>query len=616
MRNQRFVALMLIVTIIMFLQVERVQIVNASGGYGPIVVSATPEQYSTDVSPDEIISIEFDINITEGLHYDLISLVSSDNGQRVDSSVRIVDNRMYIQPEEALHTNETYLLYVPVDAVQSADETRLREAFILEFGTFVEATALEMVEQEAVQSLLAKGRQLKTFVEDFEQELLLDEGMTEFQIQPTSLTTAQIFAGSQHSGYLNANGIASSWGSNSSGQLGTGNYTDIGYPTATSNSAGSLIQVKAGGSRTFAINTQDEVWGWGLNFMGMLGLGPYWSNQPNPAHVIKEDFTYLNDILAIEAGSSHTLAVDSFGEVWSWGLNSYGELGTGDTNERYFATQVLGPGGIGELEDISDVSAGGNHSIALDYYGNVWGWGLNSRGQLGNGTLTNSSAPVQVKASASTSLSQVSAVSTGYDFTVALKSNGTVWAWGRNNEGQLGDGTATDRIYPVQVKGPGGNGYLTNIVAISSGSAHTLALRNDGTVWSWGNNQYGQLGNGLLMNSAVPVQVIAGASTGMLQQATQIVAGDYHSLALTTSGLMAWGNNNRGQLGNRSQENSPFPVAVQWTVVARITNAQYTYNNGRLVKIRYTIQGGSVYEQTFVYDANGNLTNTTTTVVS
>jgi hypothetical protein len=178
--------------------------------------------------------------------------------------------------------------------------------------------------------------------------------------------------------------------------------------------------------------------------------------------------------------------------------------------------------------------------------GTVWAWGYNNYGQLGNGTYSNSNVPVQVSG-----LTGVTAIAWGWWHSLALKNDGTVWAWGYNKQGQLGDGTKTDSNVPVQVSG------LTGVTAIAGSWKHSLALKNDGTVWAWGYNGDGQLGNGTNTNSNVPVQVSG------LAGITAIAGGYQHSLALKNDGTVwAWGYNGDGQLGNGTNTNSNVPVPV------------------------------------------------------
>ena len=185
--------------------------------------------------------------------------------------------------------------------------------------------------------------------------------------------------------------------------------------------------------------------------------------------------------------------------------------------------------------DVLQMAAGFSHTLALKEDGTVWAWGKNEYGQCGNGTTSSTSLLTQV-----VGLTNVVYISAAYDYSLALKSDGTVWAWGYNCNGQLGDGSTTDRTTPVQVSG------LTGITAIAGGSFHSLALKSDGTVWAWGNNVMGQLGNSsFLFSKTTPGQV--SGLTGI----TAIAGGSLHSLALKSDGTVwAWGYNSNGRFDN------------------------------------------------------------------
>ena len=183
------------------------------------------------------------------------------------------------------------------------------------------------------------------------------------------------------------------------------------------------------------------------------------------------------------------------------------------------------------------ISAGGYHTAALKSDGTIWAWGANNSGQLGDDTRTNSSTPVEMD-----SLTGVTAVSTGDFHTAALKSDGTVWTWGKNGSGQLGNGTTTSSSSPVQVAD------LTDVTAISAGDFHTVALKSDGTVWVWGLNNYGQLGNGTTTDSSTPVQ--AADLTDVTAISVGISTASSSTAALKSDGTVwVWGENGYGQLG-------------------------------------------------------------------
>jgi hypothetical protein len=190
------------------------------------------------------------------------------------------------------------------------------------------------------------------------------------------------------------------------------------------------------------------------------------------------------------------------------------------------------------------------HTVALKSDDTVWTWGSNSNGQLGDGKTTDESTPVQVSG-----LSGIIAIAAGYSHTVALKSDGTVWTWGSNGNGQLGDGKTTDKSTPGQVSG------LSSVIAIAAGYAHTVALRNDFTdvtVWTWGSNSNGQLGDGKTTDKHTPGQV------SKLSGLTAIAAGYTHTVALKSDGTVwTWGSNGNGQLGDGSTTDRWTPVQIQ-----------------------------------------------------
>jgi alpha-tubulin suppressor-like RCC1 family protein len=245
------------------------------------------------------------------------------------------------------------------------------------------------------------------------------------------------------------------------------------------------------------------------------------------------------------------VALKNDGTVWSWGSNGYGQLGDGTNTDRATPVQVSG------LTNVKEIDAGAYHTVALKNDGTVWSWGSNGYGQLGDGTTEDRKAPVQVMVSPGVGLTNVKAIAAGDCHTVALKNDGTVWAWGRNNCSQLGDGTTIQRTTPVQVMASPGVG-LTNVKVIAAAGYHTVTLKNDGTVWSWGYNYYGQLGDGTHTDRAVPVQVSG------LTDVTAIAAGDCHTVALKNDGTVwAWGSNGNGQLGDGTTDDRNAPGQVK-----------------------------------------------------
>ena len=382
-------------------------------------------------------------------------------------------------------------------------------------------------------------------------------------------TTPMVAAGLSHSLALKSDGTVWAWGANGYGQLGNGSNTYSPIPVQVVTLT-YVIAIVAGDDHSLALKSDGTVWAWGYNYYGQLGIGTsgIGTNSSTPVQVLGEDgINPLSNIKAIAAGTSHSLALKSDGTVWAWGYNYYGQLGDDSTVDSSTPVQVLGVGGSGKLTDVIAIDGGWYHSLALKSDGTVWAWGRNNNGQLGDGTTTTSPTPVQVLGvGGSGNLTDITAISAGDLHSLALKSDGTVWAWGHNNYGQLGDGTTTDSSTPVQVLGVGGSGYLTDVAAIAGGYLHSLALTSDGTVWAWGENGYGQLGDGTNDDRWTPVQVLDKDGDDPLTNITAISAGVDLSLALKSDGTVwAWGDNASGQLGDGtsgSGANSNLPVQV------------------------------------------------------
>lgn len=274
----------------------------------------------------------------------------------------------------------------------------------------------------------------------------------------------------------------------------------------------------------------------------------------------------INNTAAVSASKTllngHGLGLKSDGTVWVWGRNESGQLGDGSTVSSIIPQQVESLTGV-----YTAVSAGSNYSLALKGDdGSVWAWGANNYGQLGDSSWTQRNSPVQVYG-----LTGVIAIAAGGSHSLALKSDGTVWAWGLNSNGQLGNGTLTNKQKPVIIPG------LTAIAAISAGTTHSLALKTDQTVVAWGNNSNGQLGDGTTDQRLTPTAVAG------LIEVTSIAAGASHSLALKADQtVVAWGNNDSGQLGDGTTVQKNSPAAVD--VITGITAVSAGYSHSMAIK--------------------------------
>jgi alpha-tubulin suppressor-like RCC1 family protein len=296
---------------------------------------------------------------------------------------------------------------------------------------------------------------------------------------------------------------------------------------------------------SMGIRADGTLWAWGSNFTGQLGDGTT-ADRLTPVQI-----GTANNWKAVTCGHFHTLALRSDGTLWAWGRNTGGELGDGTTISRFNPVQV------GAASDWVEAACGQQHTMALKADGTLWAWGHNGSGRLGDGTTTNRPSPVQIGAEANWAR-----VACGTNHTVAVKTDGTLWAWGYNNIGQVGDGTSISRTSPVQV------GAATNWVAASGGDDHTVAVQKDGSIWAWGGNDYSKLGVTTSGSySFSPVRVGNGSDWVFA------AAGQDHTLAAKRDGtLWAWGRNHKGQLGDSTliQRDTPVPIASanQWVSVA------------------------------------------------
>lgn len=340
-------------------------------------------------------------------------------------------------------------------------------------------------------------------------------------------------------------------GYNAAGRLGTGDTTQRVVLDTTQLFA-LMIDVRCGYRHAIALRADGTVWAWGYNGTGQLGDGTTVAKY-TPVQV-----SGLSNIVAIAAGSFHNLALDVNGNVWAWGAGFGGALGNGSTANQTIPVQVSG------LTNVQAIAASASHSLALLNDGTVKAWGYNAYGQVGDGTTTPRLTPVAVEG-----LSGIAAVFAGGGSVIsstdsnnggcsfAIDRAGNLWGWGKNLDGELGDGTTTDRHVPTAITALAGVTQVAGNGIISPERAHTLFLLSDGTVWATGYNGLGQLGDGTTLNKVTPIQVPG------ISGVTQIAAGHAHSLAITQDGkVRAWGYNNTGQLGDNSTVTRTSPVLM------------------------------------------------------
>ena len=342
-------------------------------------------------------------------------------------------------------------------------------------------------------------------------------------------------------------------GENDYGQLGTGSTVEQHAFVQVAFDGKQVVAVAAGGHHTAAITDSGELWTWGSNGHGEVGIDTTDRHAPVKVSVNGQK------IVAVAAGDFHTAAITDSGELWTWGSNGHGEVGI-DTTDRHAPVKVSVNG-----QKIVAVAAGDFHTAAITDSGELWTWGYNFYGQLGVGDTTNRHAPAKVSVNGQ----KIVAVAAGFWHTAAITESGELWTWGHNGQGQLGIGDTKDRHAPVKASVNG-----QKIVAVAAGDAHSAAITDSGELWTWGSNGHGRLGIGDTASRWLSRWLGLGDTTSRCapvrvsvngQKIVAVAAGGFHTAGLTDSGeLWTWGHNGAGQLGvgDTTDRDSPAKAAL------------------------------------------------------
>jgi alpha-tubulin suppressor-like RCC1 family protein len=366
----------------------------------------------------------------------------------------------------------------------------------------------------------------------------------------TNWSTMTAGQGNRHA--INSSGEMYVWGTNGQGSSGTGLNFFGARPSPIQ--IGSLEWIRRAGGNAISLGIKDDgtLWAWGDGRQGQLG-----NNRVVDQYIVPTQIGSGTDWAEVFAFSeSGCLAVKSNGTLWAWGGNGSGELGRGNT------TSISSPAQVGALTDWKYVAGGAVHALAVKANGSLWSWGNGSLGRLGHNNVTSLSSPVQVGA-----LTDWAQASGGGAFSVAVKTNGTIWSWGDNNAGQLGHndwGSGARRSSPVQI------GALTNWQQVTTGNDFCVAVKTDGTLWSWGQNSSGQLGRNTIVSISSPAQV------GALTDWVAAVSGADCTVAVRSNGtLWAWGSNAYGQVGDGTTTSRSSPVQIgSLTNWIKVSNSQ------------------------------------------
>jgi alpha-tubulin suppressor-like RCC1 family protein len=327
------------------------------------------------------------------------------------------------------------------------------------------------------------------------------------------------------SAVVKRDGTLWTWGNNAADRLNfDGGFT--GSRPSPEKIMDGVVSVSVGSRFTLAINTDGTLWAWEAN---RFGEGT--TMRLSPVKI-------MDDVISVSTKSGHAMAIKTDGSLWVWGSNDRGQIGDGSINvwdgnrlveNNYRSSPVK------IMDNVASISAGYLHSMAVKNDGSLWAWGLNNHGQLGDGTMTSRLSPVKI-------MDNVASVSAGFFYTFAIKTDGTLWAWGSGN--MLGDGNWENRLSPVKI--------MDNVASVSAGGnirdgGHSAAIKTDGTLWAWGSNSHGQIGNGSGGDYAdrrpSPVKI--------MDNVASVSAGGNHTIAVKHDGsLWAWGDNKFGQIGD------------------------------------------------------------------
>jgi alpha-tubulin suppressor-like RCC1 family protein len=322
----------------------------------------------------------------------------------------------------------------------------------------------------------------------------------------------QVSGGDLHTAAIKTDGTLWTWGRNSYGRLGINNTTNRSIPVTTFAGGTNWKQVNCSSDHTAAIKTDGTLWTWGANNNGRLG-----DNTTIIRSIPVTTFAGGTNWKQVSCGGNHTAAIKTDGTLWTWGGNNFAQLGVNDNSTNRSTPVTTFAGGT----NWKQVSGGSLHIAAIKTDGTLWTWGYNVQGQLG---INNTTSPICTPVTTFAGGTNWKQVDCGGNRTAAIKTDGTLWTWGQNSSGQLGDNTGITRSIPVTTFAGG-----TNWKQVDCGTINTAAIKTDGTLWTWGSNIFAQLGDNTTIIRSIPVTTFAGGTNWK-----QVSGGDGHTAAVTS----------------------------------------------------------------------------------
>jgi len=372
-----------------------------------------------------------------------------------------------------------------------------------------------------------------------------------------------------------------------------------------------IIRVSLGGYHSSALTSTGRLFTWGWNSDGRLGDGT--TTQRNTPIDITASFNLNEDetITQVSLGGFHSSALTSTGRLFTWGRNSDGQLGDGTTTQRNTPTDITASFNLNEDETIIRVSLGGYHSSALTSTGRLFTWGLNFFGTLGDGTTTDRTTPVEIMARFNLSADEtITQVSLGGAHSAALTSKGRLFTWGYNFFG-FEDGTPPYILIPMEINSLFIISTGETVNNVSLGYRHSSILTSNGRLFTWGFNANGQLGDGSTTETLTPIEINSSFNLTTGETITQVSLGDTHSIALSSSGrLFTWGNNFYGQLGDGTTSNQTTPTQLSTMSVYSDENIVYKLNEN--ISDYIPLRDGYIFEGWYFdteFTIQFNLTN-------